>query len=344
MKADIACIPSSYSRLIARVLKLQERDLPALLQATQLTTKQFLTEDLQLTACQQIQILQNSLQLSDNKAFGLEIGRQLTPPTHGAMGFLANSSPNFLTALQAFQTYSPTRNNFSRIEAVMKGEYLECYYHIDLDMSPEIERYMCEAAAMSLFECAKFIVGRELNQATTYFSHSEPQYSQYYYDVLPGDVHFDNTHTFVRIPLTDCLVPNISANHENYQLAMQQCEQMLSQLNSQKDSSKYQVQKILLSYPPGQLSEECIAAELFISKRTLARRLAKEDTSFRQLREEILSQQAAKYLNENYLSVEAIAALLNYHDSSNFRRAFKRWFGMSPDQFRKKQSPTNSIQ
>jgi len=68
----------------------------------------------------------------------------------------------------------------------------------------------------------------------------------------------------------------------------------------------------------------------------LARKLTSEGTGFRQIREEILSQQAAGYLRESNMSVDAIAALLNYHDSSNFRRAFKRWFKLSPDQYRQK--------
>ncbi|MFT6331526.1 MAG: AraC-like DNA-binding protein [Bermanella sp.] len=48
----------------------------------------------------------------------------------------------------------------------------------------------------------------------------------------------------------------------------------------------------------------------------------------------MLSQQAVAYLSDSHISVEAIAALLNYHDSANFRRAFKRWFQLSPDQYR----------
>ncbi len=73
---------------------------------------------------------------------------------------------------------------------------------------------------------------------------------------------------------------------------------------------------------------------MFISKRTLARRLQSEGTAFRKIRDAILSQQAAAYLSDSNISVEAIAALLNYHDSANFRRAFKRWFKLSPDQYR----------
>ena len=71
-----------------------------------------------------------------------------------------------------------------------------------------------------------------------------------------------------------------------------------------------------------------------MSKRTLARKLDLEQTSFRQIRDQLLAQQASDYLRSSHLTVDAIAALLNYHDSANFRRAFKRWFGIAPVAFR----------
>jgi len=74
---------------------------------------------------------------------------------------------------------------------------------------------------------------------------------------------------------------------------------------------------------------------LFVCKRTLARRLKREGSSFRQLRNEILSQQAIGYLRDGTLSIEAMAELLNYHDSANFRRAFKKWFDVTPDEYRR---------
>ncbi|SVD29225.1 uncharacterized protein METZ01_LOCUS382079, partial [marine metagenome] len=72
----------------------------------------------------------------------------------------------------------------------------------------------------------------------------------------------------------------------------------------------------------------------FISKRTLARRLQTENTSFRELKDELQVSLAIDYLRDTGLSVEAVAVLLNYHDSSSFRRAFKRWTAMTPQQFR----------
>jgi hypothetical protein len=118
----MACIPSNYSRLIARVLALQIRDLPELLSSTQLSVEQFMHEDTLLTSQQQIQILNNSLQLSKDDAFGLRLGSLLNPSTHGSMGFLVNSSPDLLTALNAFQTYVPTRMNFTRLELMTDSQ------------------------------------------------------------------------------------------------------------------------------------------------------------------------------------------------------------------------------
>ena len=109
---DVASIPSNYSRLIGRELELQIRDLPKLLKFTGLSIEQFMRDDTLLTARQQIQILHNGLQLSGHADFGLRLGRRLIPATHGVMGFLANSSPDLLRVLTAFQSFVPTRLSF----------------------------------------------------------------------------------------------------------------------------------------------------------------------------------------------------------------------------------------
>lgn len=188
---------------------------------------------------------------------------------------------------------------------------------------------------MTFFDCAEHIIGRPLENTVTYFKHREPAYAERYAECLPGRIEFSHASTVVKIPIEVCRIANISANHENYLLAFRQCESMLSQLHAGENSCELKLKKLMLSHPPGTLSEEDAAASMFISKRTLARRLQAEGTGYRKIRESILSQQASGYMRDSKMSVEAIAALLNYHDSSNFRRAFKRWFSMSPEQYRK---------
>jgi AraC-like DNA-binding protein len=187
---------------------------------------------------------------------------------------------------------------------------------------------------MVFVACAEFIIGRPLTEARIDFSFAKPSYSHVYRDYFAGNYQFSTSHSSIRIPLETCHIVNVSANHENYVLAMKQCETMLSQLKSHKCSTTYQLQKMMLSQPLGTLSEEDAAAALFISKRTLARRLEKEGSSYMDIRKKLLSEQASSYLRRSQMSIEAIASLLNYHDSANFRRAFKRWFHLSPKDYR----------
>ena len=332
---SLASNPSHYARLIARELGLQAPDLGRLLPNTGLKVEQLLDEDTLLSAHQQIQLLSNALDISNDPAFGFRLGQRLTPATHGAMGFLALSSANLFEALQAIHLYAPTRMSFVRVELFDRGEWLECYVHFDVALTDKMRRCLSEAFIMMFFEIAGSILGREPHEVETFFNHSAPPHAALYNKHIPGPYGFSAAQQLMaKIPKALCFYPNISANHENYQLALQQCETMLSQLRSSTHSFRYRVEKMMLSFPPGTLTEEETAAALFMSKRTLARKLKTENTGFRHIQKDILSQQAANYLRDSKLTVDAIAALLNYHDSSNFRRAFKGWFNVTPEAFR----------
>lgn len=332
---EIANIPCSYTRLIGRELDLQVRDLPQLLKFTDLSVEQLLRDDGMLTARQQAQVLQNSLALSPSEHFGLRLGRRLTPSTHGAMGFLINSSPNLLTLLNAFETFLPTRMSLIRVDVQSDANWTTSLIFFEQTLSYAVHRVMSETVAVIFSECAAFILGRPLTEAILQFSHAAPMYANDYAQYVNGECRFDQTQLSICVPTDLCLIANAAAQHDSYVMAMQQCKMILNRLQNQQYNTTYQAQKIMLSYPLGHISEDDLAAALFINKRTLARRLAKENTSYRQILDRILSEQATGYLRDSQLSVEAIAGCLNYHDTANFRRAFKRWFGMSPSEYRK---------
>lgn len=328
-------IPSNYSRLVARELNLTANQLPALLRGTGIEVVEFLDEDSLLSTAQLVQLLRNAQVLSGYPEFGLRLGKRLTPATHGAMGFAALSSPDLLSALRAIHTFLPTRVGVIQLNLQQVDCYLECGLTIKLTMDAALERCLSETLMMALLAFGEFIVGRPLYEAEIAFTHPAPEYHAIYSEYMSGRIDFNCDRLALSLPVALCVEPNASANHENYRLAMQQCEYMLAQLQDEKASYEVRLKKMMLSRPPGTLSEDEAAASLFMSKRTLARKLKMERSSFRQIRDEIMSQQAVSYLCDGKLPIEAIAELMNYHDSSNFRRAFKRWFGHSPEQYRK---------
>lgn len=328
-------IPAAYSRLAARTLGLHEKGLNKLLYRTGLSNRDLMRDDIQLTGYQQIQILSNALDISGDQAFGLAFGQKLTPPTHGPLGFLVNSSPTLIAALEAFRDYLPLRMHLTQISLRSNDRWLECVMEINPQVSDKVFRVFVEAVSLSLLAITAFILDRPLKEGVLQLSYPAPAYQPQYEEACPCQVVFSAEENLLRIPIALANTANLSSEHGNYEYALSQCREQLRQLNRDHAATHIQVKRILLSNPNHQMSEEEVAAALFIGKRTLARRLQRENTGFRQLREEVLASLAEGYLLDTQLSVEAVASLLNYHDASNFRRAFRRWHDMPPERFRR---------
>jgi len=79
-----------------------------------------------------------------------------------------------------------------------------------------------------------------------------------------------------------------------------------------------------------------LARQLAMSGRTLQRRLAAEGVSYQELLEEARKEAAGRYISGSTLAIGEIAYLVGYSEPAPFHRAFKRWYGMTPDVFRQK--------
>ena len=80
---------------------------------------------------------------------------------------------------------------------------------------------------------------------------------------------------------------------------------------------------------------QALARQLNMSLRALQRLTHEHGISVRQLLDDAREANARQFLSDPRLSVEAIAFLLGYSDDRAFRRAFKRWTGQTPAEFRK---------
>lgn len=127
-------------------------------------------------------------------------------------------------------------------------------------------------------------------------------------------------------------------DEQMYQQALAQCEQLLTQLRTSEDSISWQerVRKVLHDHGGRLWTLSEIAAYFKISSRTLIRHLKAEHTSYQTILDQELSRQAAEYLQMPRHTVESTAFALGYRDATAFRRAFHRWFGMSPSSYLKK--------
>ena len=328
-------IPSLYTRITARVLNLQERDLPRLLAGSGLDPAILMPGDNTLISAQsQMVIIDNARALYGKPGFGLVAGSQLTPNTFGPIGYLALSSPTLMRAMMALRDFLPLRISFTHLEIAEVENYLCCRLKITVPVSEENRIHLTECFALVVKAVADTVTGEALPDLKFTFSYPAPSYAEKYHEALRAEVSFDAETDAFWIPLQFAQYANVSSDTQSYQRARDLCEEILQSAPRKHLTLADRLRQLMLSQPAATVSEDMLARAMFTSKRTIARRLAAEGTSYRQVRDSTLAELAARHLQETTLSTEAIAAILGYNDVANFRRACRRWFGMPPSEVR----------
>jgi AraC-like DNA-binding protein len=139
----------------------------------------------------------------------------------------------------------------------------------------------------------------------------------------------------------------ISVPVESWQLSLRRRDPVLRQLlelQAEKALANIptrtglalEMQRALVSrVATGDTSIATLGREFAMSERTLQRRLAAEGTSYQELLDDARKEAAGRYLTESTLAIGEVAYLVGYSEPAPFHRAFKRWFGVTPDVFRR---------
>lgn len=124
------------------------------------------------------------------------------------------------------------------------------------------------------------------------------------------------------------------ADAEASKLARDQCEFELQRALKDQGDITFAIRNMLRVMPGPLPSLEAMAERFCVSSRTLKRRLAEKDTTYREVVESVLKDRAIQLLRYTNQSVSEIAYELGYADLSNFSRAFRKWTGKSASEFR----------
>ena len=127
--------------------------------------------------------------------------------------------------------------------------------------------------------------------------------------------------------------PLVFSNKDSAELSEQTCQDRLNEIcpdNTVLDRVKFLIRKGIFS----NLSLDHLAEELCISPRTLRRHLQSHKTSYKELLEDERKRVSLIQIRKPDVSIEDLAMSLGYSDASSFSRAFKRWYGLSPKNFK----------
>jgi AraC-like DNA-binding protein len=113
-------------------------------------------------------------------------------------------------------------------------------------------------------------------------------------------------------------------------------DDILARLPSRKGVAA-DVQRTLMTHmTSGDTRVGTVARGLAMSGRTLQRRLADEGVSYQELLDDARKVTSGRCLMDSALTVGEVAYLVGYSEPAPFHRAFKRWYGMTPEAFRQK--------
>ena len=94
------------------------------------------------------------------------------------------------------------------------------------------------------------------------------------------------------------------------------------------------IRDIIINSNDGFPNKEQVARQLNVSIRTLARNLEGQNTSYRRVVDTLRKDMAVSYLQRSNCCVDDVADILGYSSGANFGRAFKKWTGHTPINFR----------
>lgn len=281
-------------------------------------------------------VMQQAERLSRDPLYGLSMGSQLTPTSHGNLGFAVLSSKDLEQAIEVITRYSRTRTNLVSLHFRKAGTL--CFIDVkEATLLEDIRGPIIDAVTATLNQAFKLVTGGEFRFNQLQLSRPAPNNLARYQSVFPETViKFNSGSTELSFNASLLKTPNQLADPYAAKHAQQACEEALKAIDGEIPLS-IQIKTRLLQSKGQFPTLEQVAGELHLSERTLRRRLTDEGEKFQILLQETRRELAEQYLKESNRGIHEIADLLGYHDPSNFGNAFKRWTGKSPKAYREDQ-------
>lgn len=262
---------------------------------------------------------------------GLLVGQRTGLESLGLVGSLVKYSPDVGTALQALVRFFHIHTRAANVTVTVDGQLAYFGYQIKQPGTAATDQ-VADGALAVLLNILRSLCGPGWKPSQVCFAHRKPN------DIEPF-------RQFFRAPLVFNAEQNalvFLADWLTYRLPVDDPElrrQLMEQVNRieahHPDSFPDQVRSVLrMALVTDHADADHIAALFSIHRRTLNRRLNEDGISFKDLLDEVRYEIARQTLLDTDLQVGDVAATLGYADASAFTRAFRRWSGAAPAEWR----------
>ncbi len=278
---------------------------------------------------------QVALNLSNTPSLGIELARHSPQGTFGVLAYLILNCSTWREAIRMTGRFYRLVCDYEAPVLEIGETHSRLIYNF-AKSNLEINRLRSEFGLTRLAVIAKEFQGNDAHDLSMGFCHIRPRYMEKYADWLPCNVEFNQDAYFLQFPnsLLDKKQP--FADPEVATILKEQAEAMLSGLHGYSGRLGESVKALIRQKYIGRKPDlESVASYFHLSGRSLRRKLQEEGTTFGALADEVMAAVAQQALKDPELCIKEVAYRMGFSEPSSFHRAFKRWTGTTPQEWRR---------
>jgi len=267
-------------------------------------------------------------ELVDNPCFGLLAADVWRATDFHALGYAFLASRTLQTAIERIVRYNAVVDPVVRFEQTLDDTHLRLTYAV---RDPDIREVSAlqDGRLAVVFGLCREAYGSDFSPAEVSVTHPAPSCRGDYFGLFRCPVRFDAAKPELVLERAQAEAPLLAAHRE---LAVANDTILASYLVTlDRGDVVSRVKTAIIEHlPSGAPSAEIIAKDLFMSARTLHRRLTEAGVSFSDTLEAVRRELAEQYVIDPSRSLSEISFLLGFSEQSAFSRAFRRWTGQAP--------------
>jgi AraC-like DNA-binding protein len=274
-----------------------------------------------------------ALDLTHDEALGLHIAEHATEASFDLMAHLVSHAPTLREGLGLTTQFQRLMIDDCQVTLLEKGTLATLQF--DFVRSTErADRMLAEFVVALLLRFLRTFAGPRCLARSVSFEHARPAHHKEYTRIFGGIERFGQRTTAFGFDRALLDQPQMHQHAELFSVLRAEAERALERVTTGLRPAD-EVKQYLLARPPSRMPDIATAArDLGISERSLRRRLAADATSYRTLVRATLEASAGHMLRDPSRSIKETAHALGFSDAGAFHRAFKRWTGVTPKQYR----------
>jgi len=293
--------------------------------------RQFSDPDTKMPYLQMTQLLAECVEATGCKHFGLLVGQTLTSANYGVMGAAFRVAADVETALIGLTGHFDLHDDGGTPLFSVDAELTLLGYTVNQPGAMAIEQ-IYDLSIAFVFNLMRELCGAAWRPSQVLLSRRRPADTGPYLDFFKSMPIFDAEVSAVAFP-SHWLIHAVPSANE-FLFRQFQLEMAEKRRQQQLELVDLLSQHLRLGLLKGNWSARETARSMGLKEHTLRRRLKAEGTSFRQQLDTVRLALSLQLLEGTGMAVEEVAELMGYKNSSAFIRAFDRWTGTTPNEWR----------